>query len=731
MLAPYYVQGSVMMILPASSSYRFLPSAVARKLLTGVVALSSMFAGALSAQELLGTWRGTYECPGPTDLTLIIKRATSRDMQADFVFQPMGGAKRVTPGQFPMKGRRTVGTGFWLTPAAAGTMPPGFKTVELSSALINDGANKKVLSVHIKTCGRGTLSRVPDVTAAEAYSQYASGSFTPIQVPARAQLLDAGICGRIVAWSNQLEDEHPFPGPAYRGSGQPSAELVRPLFTDERFKPVVGKVFTDMQRGELSTMGSKVRQCLLAAKLDPSTRANKTNRLMYPFTSGEGKAVSEFVVSARDNQAWRDATWKEIQAKSPGPQTYDGIVEFSRTLATRDSDMWPREKEAFHKLIDKKRQESAEPALVEQVEKLLIASTTSALLRDLDAQLKSSQLWKDNAPDAVQRETWRLKQKRDHVFAQLIKHEQEQLNSRGKGMEALAWGREWAPRFQTTFASFRDHPSVIAVQTQFQQLRTIDLSDARSDLLALIQAATQAVALDTEVAKYIDKSYDAAAEDGRLILAALDERKKEIRIEAQQRERERRYALEAMNYSSRENQLMASPGHLPLTVPASYTEPDDEEISLAIMREMTAGGGRTLSRSAVEIGVPPFDQIMPIRLDSTKVEKEECKRMDSSHAYTCSFRHFLRVSFPENTRQFFSLGGGNAMFDGMLQKYLASINNARPGVVAHVFVLTYQGWRSPTMRQQSIEAVLNTYAETFSGWPKCNLVQIGNQFRCD
>src|SRR5690606_25747936 len=127
--------------------------------------------------------------------------------------------------------------------------------------------------------------------------------------------------------------------------------------------------------------------------------------------------------------------------------------------------------------------------------------------------------------------------------------------------------------------------------------------------------------------------------------------------EAQQREIERRYALEAMNYSSRENQLMASPGRPPLTVPVSYTEPDNEEISLAIMREMTAGGGRMLSPTAVEIGVPPFDQFMPIRLDSAKVEKEVCKPMDRSPAYTCSFRLFLRISLPERSRQFLSLGG--------------------------------------------------------------------------
>lgn len=149
------------------------------------------------------------------------------------------------------------------------------------------------------------------------------------------------------------------------------------------------------------------------------------------------------------------------------------------------------------------------------------------------------------------------------------------------------------------------------------------------------------------------------------------------------------------------------------------------------MRDITAGGGRMLSPTAVEIGAPPFDQLMPIRLDATKVEKEVCKPTSGRLAYTCSFRLYLKVSLPPRSMEFLRLGGRNEFFENLVDKYLASVNNATPGLKAHVFVLTDKGWRSPTMREESIDATLQTYAKTLSDWPECRLVQVGNQLRCD
>lgn len=68
-------------------------------------------------------------------------------------------------------------------------------------------------------------------------------------------------------------------------------------------------------------------------------------------------------------------------------------------------------------------------------------------------------------------------------------------------------------------------------------------------------------------------------------------------------------------FSARERELMVSAHEPTINVPESYTEPEPDEIHLAIMREVTALGGQMLSGRTAEIGVPPFDSAMPFRLD--------------------------------------------------------------------------------------------------------------------
>lgn len=543
------------------------------------------------------------------------------------------------------------------------------------------------------------------------------------QAPA-SRLKDSGQCERVVVWANRLEDEYPFPGPAYKNT-LVSIEITLPLFTDPHFLPVVNQTFTDLTADERARLGRDIQVCLRAANLDTSTRARKDRHLRSILTSAhKSQQITEFVTTARANQAWRESTLKKLQVQGPSTQTYNEIIEFTQELATRNIDMWPSEQAALAEAIDNARRQSAESALLSQVEALLDATTSPDTLRKLDAQLKPSQLWKDNTAEVAQRETLRLEQKREHIFSELIKQEDKNLENQGAGLEALAWGREWERNFQTTYASFESHPSFIAVQEKYRRSREENLRHARNDLLKIIKNTPTIETLEQDAEKYLDKQLDTTSEAGRAVFTALDEKMAELKIAAE-------YAAAALNYSSRENELMAVPGKPPVIVPKTYSEPDEEEIRLAVMRDITAGGGRMLSTTAVEIGVPPFDQLMPIRLDASKVEKDTCKPMTDPHAYMCSFRLYLKVSFPPQSVEFIRLGGRNEFFENLLVKFVSSINKATPGLKAHVFVLTSNGWRSPTVRQESIDAALQTYADTFSGWPECRLVQVGNQFRCD
>lgn len=553
----------------------------------------AIFCGHAGANEIDGTWQGKYACPYPTAITLIIKETSPGRLQADFVFQVQRA--RAEAGHFPMHGTYATDSGeFTLAPGKPTIMPPGMVTISLKGRVIRSHTGDIELAMHKGRCMAFELSRGSAMSTTEAYASYsqnasqASPKATPApraqnrQPPApqarasrapASRFTDSGLCGRVVAWANQLEDEHPFPGSAYRNSREPSAELVLPLFTDQRFLPVVDKTFTDLTSKERASLGWNVRQCLRNANLDKETRAFKEHRLMYPFTSGrEHRQAVEFVTAARASQAWRESTWNTLQTRRPSAQTYNDIVEFMNMLATRDKDMWPREQKAFREAIDEKRRESAENALISRVNELLAAAPSRDTLLQLGTLLRPGQLWKDNNEAVVQRETLRIQQERERLFAELIEQEKHRLAGRGEGMRALAWGREWEPEFQSAYAGFRSNPSFIEVQQEYRQLREKDLRVARNDVLNMIKGANEIATLEQEAGKYLDKNYDTAIEAGRDLLAALENRKTEIRVAAEERKLQQQYALAALNYSSRENQMMASPGRLPVIVPATYSE---------------------------------------------------------------------------------------------------------------------------------------------------------------
>ena len=457
-----------------------------RMLFACALALSCLQSVRADAGAIEGAWQGSYQCPLPTDLTLIIRHTGPREVVADFVFQAHGTPQRLAPGDFPMKGtydeaRKRV----LLIPGTPRTMPPGFRTVRVTGNLIDGRDGEPGLSVRLASCAATTLSRVPDVTAAEAYEQYASG-LSPQIAAQQSKDTPPAVAESTNSRAEQRQHpaskppQHPAPKPEHLASGPPQDPGLKPAH-------------------------------------DPAP-----------------KPAQDFVLKQRE----------------------DGKSRPAQDLALKQ-------------------------------------------LKDRESQ-----------PDA-------------------------------------------------------------------------------------------------------------------------DARKKEIRKAQLEAEYAQQYALLAQNYSARENQLMAAPGRLPLIVPESYTEPDEEEIGLTMMREMTAGGGRMLTPHSIEVGVPPFDIFMPIQLDSARVEKEECRRLESSPAYSCRFRHYLKVSLPARSWEFLGLGGKNEMFNDLVQKYLDKVNETTPGVIAHVFVLTENGWRSPTMREQSIQASLDTYAETFSGWPECDLVHEGGELRCE
>lgn len=320
-----------------------------------------------------------------------------------------------------------------------------------------------------------------------------------------------------------------------------------------------------------------------------------------------------------------------------------------------------------------------------------------------------------SAPRAAPRSGSELRQT---IFAKMLAHDEAALQW-GTGLVAVEQGRAWGAKFRQRHQKSWTDPAVVALYERYLKQRNGALRDARAALAAQFESATESLQLDTQERKFLDRRQDGGLEAGRDVLAVLDRRKQALRD-----------AEERSKFSPGEHALMTAQGRPPLSVPANYPEPAPEDINLAILRELTSAGGRMLSGTAVEVGLPPFDQFMPLRLDTTRVEKRGCRLGKKPRAYSCDYRHFLTVSMPEVTLAALRMGGRSEIVEDMLRKSLEQVNKRAPVVVTHTFVLTSGGWRSPSMHKVVVEGAFKSYAEMLAALPPCELVEEGGKFYC-
>lgn len=219
-----------------------------------IITLLALFlvAGVSVANDLEGVWRGSYECASKADLTLFIEQTRPGQIQAEFVFQMISGAHRGAAGRYVMQGHyKNESHEFVLKPVRHIDMPPNFVMVSLSGLLIKNETGEAELMAQVQNpqCQAFGLMRSAPISSDQAYAEYMAKTLSPVSVEKPMPVvLDDGFCERVVAWSNILEAEHPYPGSVYTDRVASHAELIRPLFTDSRLRPVIGKAFTDLDR---------------------------------------------------------------------------------------------------------------------------------------------------------------------------------------------------------------------------------------------------------------------------------------------------------------------------------------------------------------------------------------------------------------------------------------------------------------------------------------------------
>ncbi len=321
---------------------------------------------------------------------------------------------------------------------------------------------------------------------------------------------------------------------------------------------------------------------------------------------------------------------------------------------------------------------------------------------------------------APERPSALLRQQEQARLSEALEREKASVDAELKGLLAVEMGRNWGVNFEKRYKKHWANPAVTELHARYLTQRNDRLRDATAELKALFESTNDSETLDAHERKYLNRQQDSKLEAGAEILGILDERRQTVR-----------YHEEYSKYSAAEHALMMVPERLPLRIPIDYSEPEPEEINLAIMRELTSVGGRMLSGTAVEVGLPPFDLFMPMRLDSSKVEKHSCRHEAGGKAYTCDYRHFLTLSIPAVTYASLRMGGRSALAEELMEKAISEINSTEPVVSTHTFVLTTEGWRSPTMRKVVVDGAFKSYAEMLAAFPECELVERAGQLSCE
>lgn len=310
-------------------------------------------------------------------------------------------------------------------------------------------------------------------------------------------------------------------------------------------------------------------------------------------------------------------------------------------------------------------------------------------------------------------------ERRQTLLAESLARDEATLQKGASPLLEVEMGRGWGERFRQRYQKSWTEPAVVALYERYLKKRDGDLRGARAELVTLFESTTESLQIDALEKKFLHRQQDQRLEAGRDILGVLDQHKQVLRD-----------AEEQSKYSPGEHALMGPQGRLPLAVPVNYPEPEPEDINLAILRELVSVGGRMLSGAAVEVGLPPFDQFMPLRLDAIRVEKQSCRLGQNPRSYSCDYRHFLAVSIPEVTWTWLRTGGRSKTVEDLLTKSLALVNAKEPVVVTHVFVLTSDGWRSPSMHKVIVDGAAKNYAEMLAALPSCTLVEEAGKIRC-
>ena len=288
----------------------------------------------------------------------------------------------------------------------------------------------------------------------------------------------------------------------------------------------------------------------------------------------------------------------------------------------------------------------------------------------------------------------------DEVIERLLPVEKAALDKLGFGLASLEAGKQWYIAFSSRFGGYAGRPAVAAVLGLFKEVRSIQLAAAELGFVTLLEGARNEGELEAISSRYFIASLD----QNEAVAAAQQGRQKVF-------ERERLLA----NYSAFEKTLADENGML--VVPATYPEPTEEEIKLAVARAFANFGSMNRDGS-FNYGMIPATSF---KMQVTAVRKLGCEPA-ASGGYICDRE--VQISW-DMSNEMRSLLGTSIQAD-IMSGILDQASGAETEVMSDRFVLTQNGWISEKATQGAIKGIqnsLDTVVDTIGG-VGCGLAEV-------
>lgn len=487
-------------------------------------------------------------------------------------------------------------------------------------------------------------------------------------------------CQVLMDWMGGLEREHPnIDTSSWYGTTSEGARYFAVIYQDDLFVPVFGQPY-DREWGKKVDWRRQqwTEECWKPEKFAKAKQYDQWRWRREPlYVDGGLPGIREHVERARTLKKDMARELTSVKGQPATLNNYQALRKSYKRWEEAFTTFRPTDRVQFLQELTVQTNRMADAALAEKFanNRSLPPTYDNLVAFAQVARGDDPYLWDHASPAAVQRETARAQADIRKGLAPLLDEEWKRFQNRGTGLVGVMAGCQSAREFEERFGEkmFPGEVSIAEVKKRIVAVRESDIAANASDLARVVREAGTVKDLDAVSSQYFTEIDEGPKSENLKSLASA--------------RRERLYFNEnhSWKFAAHEVTLMTTTLGT-IDVPKTYGPPDNEEIRLALLRAFVDSGGTMVSPYVAKWGIALTTGTMRL----ADVTKNDCRPRPRDR-YVCRYQVAQKLEL-------------EAL--GVTTGTLPIID---PWFIEDEFVLTDEGWKSPTavgkIRQKGADLV--------------------------